>query len=145
MQTSREEFHKFIDQVPPTQLTSDVLAYLKELIGALTDDRPGRKSAQTRKSAQDLLTALVWMREFDLGTPAIRAHLASLHDTVVQLAATEAELEYRLAFENAPEDDEEETEEELAEVAAAREDVLAGRTRPWEDVLLELEAKADRP
>jgi peptidoglycan hydrolase CwlO-like protein len=155
MPTTREEFHKFIDQVPPTQLTADVLARLKALLSAsersVSDDLESptasahpapKKSLQMRKLAADLQTLLVQIREFDLTTPELREHLANLQRIVAELAAKEAELERRTAFQNAPLDDEEETDEELAAVASAREDIRAGRTRPWTDVSRDFEAKA---
>ena len=46
-------------------------------------------------------------------------------------------------MDDVPEDDEEETDEERAEVAEAREDVRAGRTRPWADVVADMDKAAD--
>ncbi len=152
MQTTREEFHKFIDQVPPTQLTADVLARLKALLSvserSATSESPdsastnpaAKKSWQLRKLAADLQTLSVQVQEFELTTPEIREHLASLQHIVAERAALEAEVEYRRAFHNAPLDDEEEEDEELTAVAEAQEDIRAGRTRPWEDVRREFEA-----
>jgi len=145
MQTSREDFHKFIDQVPPKQLTADVLARVRALVSALgrSGAALGKKSEQTRKSADELATLLTWMRELDLTTPEVREQVEKVQRLVAESAVLEADREYLLALQNAPEDDEEETDEELADVADAREDIRAGQTRAWADVRRDLEAKAD--
>ena len=57
------------------------------------------------------------MRELDLTNSEVRDRLATIQRSVAELAVKEAELEYRVTFQNAPVDDEEETDEERAAIA----------------------------